>query len=88
MSFSYFEHDADIGIIGRGMTIEQAYEAAAHAVFAIIANIEAVQPLTAVAIEFDESDPELALVVWLNQILGKACELSMVFGHFLYLPPR
>ena len=32
--------------------------------------------------EFDESDPELALVIWLNQILGKARELGMVFGHF------
>ncbi len=82
MSSSYFEHDADIGIIGRGLTIEQSFEAAAHAVFAIITNIEAVQPLTGVEIEFDESDPELALVVWLNQILGKSRELGMVFGHF------
>lgn len=82
MSASYFEHDADIGIIGRGLTIEQSFEAAAHAVFAIITNIEAVQPLTGVAIAFEESDPELALVVWLNQILGKSRESGMVFGYF------
>ena len=82
MSSSYFEHDADIGIIGRGLTIEQSFEAVAYAVFAIITNIEAVQPLTGIEIEFDESDLELALVVWLNQILGKSRESGMVFGHF------
>lgn len=82
MSSSYFEHDADIGIIGRGLTIEQSFEAAAHAVFAIITNIEAVQPVVVVALEFEEADLELALVVWLNLILGKARELGMVFSHF------
>jgi len=82
MSSSYFEHDADMGIIGRGLTLEQSFEAAAHAVFAIITNIESVKPDIAVAIEFEESDPELALVVWLNQILGKSRELGMVFSHF------
>ncbi len=82
MSSSYFEHDADIGIIGRGLSIEQSFEAAAHAVFAIITHIEEVQPVTVVTFEFEESDPELALVVWLNLLLGKARELGMVFSHF------
>mgnify|MGYP001584056044 CR=1 FL=1 len=82
MNSSYFAHDADIGIIGRGLTVEQSFEAAALAVFAIITNLEAVQPATAVVIEFEESDPELALVIWLNLILGKSRELSMVFSHF------
>ncbi|UJP07682.1 MAG: archease, partial [Nitrosomonas sp.] len=82
MSSSYFEHDADIGIIGYGLIIEQSFEAAAHAVFAIITNIEAVHPRTVVALEFEESDLELALVVWLNLILAKAREFSMVFSHF------
>ncbi|MBX3616281.1 archease [Nitrosomonas sp.] len=82
MSSSYFEYGADIGIIGRGLTLEQSFEAAAHAVFAVITNIEAVQPLTSLEIEFEESDPELALVVWLNQILRKSRDSGMVFGHF------
>lgn len=50
--------------------------------FAIITNIEVIQAQSTVLIEFEESDLELALVVWLNQILGKARELGMVFGHF------
>lgn len=82
MSSAYFEHDADIGIIGRGLTIEQSFEAAAQAVFAIMTKLEQVQPMTAVIIEFAESDPEFALVTWLNLLLGKSHELGMVFSHF------
>lgn len=82
MNSSYFEHDADVGIIGRGITIERSFEAAALAVFAIITSLELVQPSTEVTIEFEESDAELALVTWLNLILGKARELGMVFSHF------
>lgn len=78
----YFEHDADVGIIGRGSTIEQAFEAAAQAVFAIMTDLDTVQPDTSVVFEFEEDDLELALVTWLNLLLGKARELGMVFCHF------
>jgi SHS2 domain-containing protein len=78
----YFEHDADIGIIGWGTTVEQAFEAAGQAVFGIITNLDAVRQSTAVAIEFEEADPEFALVTWLNLLLGKARELGMVFCRF------
>ncbi len=78
----YFEHDADIGIIGRGSTIEQAFEAAAQAVFAIVTNLDGVQPQSSVVFEFEEDDLELALVTWLNLLLGKARELGMVFCRF------
>lgn len=58
----YFEHDADIGIIDRGATMEQSFTAAARTMFAAITNIDAIEPHTTIPIEFVESDPELALV--------------------------
>jgi SHS2 domain-containing protein len=79
---SYFEHDADIGIIGHGNTLEQAFETAAQAMFGIVTPLDKVQPQTSVKIEFEESDHELALVTWLNLLLGKARELGMVFSRF------
>jgi SHS2 domain-containing protein len=82
LSRGYFEHDADIGIIGWGMTVEQAFEAAAQAVFAIVTNLDTVRESTTVAIEFEEADPEFALVTWLNLLLGRARELGMVFCRF------
>lgn len=78
----YFEHDADIGIIGRGATVEQAFEAAAQAVFAIVTDLDLIQPSTIVTITFEEADLEFALVTWLNQLLGKARAQGMVFNRF------
>lgn len=78
----YFEHDADIGIIGRGATLEEAFEAAARATFAIMTDIEHVRAEQSVTIEFEEADEEFALVQWLNLLLGCARERGLVFGRF------
>lgn len=82
MRFSYFEHDADVGVVGRGETVEQAFEAAAQAVFAIMTNLDGVQSREEILIEFEEADLEFALVIWINLILGKARESGMVFNDF------
>lgn len=81
-SFDYFDHDADVGIIGRGPTLEAAFVAAAEAMFAIMVDITAVQPAVAVPVMFDEEDPELALVTWLNHLLAEARSAGLVFGWF------
>lgn len=79
---AYFEHDADIGVVGRGATLEEAFEAAARATFAIMTDITAVQPVESVTLEFEEADRELALVRWLNLLIGLAREGGLVFGRF------
>ncbi len=81
-SIAYFEHDADMGIIGRGARIEEAFEHAASAMFAAMTDLGKVKPETRIAIEFEESDPEFALVTWLNRLLGEARSQSLVFGRF------
>ncbi|ARO87498.1 archease [Nitrosospira lacus] len=81
-SSRYFEHDADVGIIGCGSTVEQAFEAGAQALFAIVTNLDAVQPTSTVTFEFEETDSEFAFVTWLNLLLGKSRELGMVFSRF------
>lgn len=78
----YFDHDADVGIIGRGSTLEQAFEAAARAMFAVMIDVAAVRNESSVRFNFEEADAELALVTWLNLLLAHARERQMVFGHF------
>ena len=80
--YAYFEHDADIGIIGRGATVEEAFEAAAAAMFAVMTELAAVRPAQTVRMEFEEADIELALVRWLNALLAAAREHGMVFAVF------
>lgn len=81
-SYGYFEHDADVGIIGRGSLLEEAFEAAAAAMFARMTDLAGVCVQRNVSIEFEEADVELALVRWLNLLLGKAREHGLVFARF------
>ncbi|NCT66233.1 MAG: archease [Rhodanobacteraceae bacterium] len=71
-AFDYFAHDADIGIVGRGATTEKAFEAAAEAMFAIMAPPPAEPATMRVHVGFVEADAELALVTWLNRLLAEA----------------
>lgn len=78
----YFEHDADIGVVGRGATLEEAFESAAAATFAIMADPAAVRPERAVTLAFEEADVEIALVRWLNLLLALSHEHGLAFSRF------
>ena len=80
--YAYFEHDADIGLAGRGATLEEAFEAAAAGMFAIMTDLASVRRERTVTLAFEEADVELALVRWLNLLLATAREQSMAFGEF------
>jgi SHS2 domain-containing protein len=70
--YAYFDHEADMGIVGYGKTQEAAMESAAEATFALMADLEEIKPTRAVEVNFDEPDPEFALVIWLNRLLAEA----------------
>jgi SHS2 domain-containing protein len=78
----YFDHDADIGVLGRGATVEEAFESAAQATFAIMADLTAVRPAQPVTVEFEEADVEIALVRWLNALLAAAREHGLILCRF------
>ena len=78
----YFEHDADIGVVGRGVTLEEAFESAAAATFAVMADLSAVRPERPATLDFEEADIEIALVRWLNLLLALSHERGLVFSRF------
>jgi SHS2 domain-containing protein len=78
----YFDHDADTGVIGRGSTVSQAFVHAAEATFALMCDLDAVQPRKCVDIEFVEGDRELALVTWLNALLAESNARGLALGRF------
>ena len=78
----YFEHDADIGIIGRGNTVEESFVGAACAMFAIQTELDSVRPIEGIEIQFEEADLELALVRWLNALLAASRERGIVLYEF------
>jgi SHS2 domain-containing protein len=79
---AYFEHGADIGVIGRGATQESAFVEAARAMFAIMARPDEEQESLSVEFEFEAADPEFALVAWLNRLLTEARLQGAVFSRF------
>jgi SHS2 domain-containing protein len=78
----YFEHDADIGVIGRGPTVESALVAAAAATFALMVHPAQVRPVARICVAFEESDPEYALVRWLNQLLAESRTHGFALSRF------
>ncbi len=61
---------------------EGAFEQAARAMFGLMADPGAVQPEETVQVTFQESDLELALVIWLNALLSEARQRGLVLTHF------
>jgi SHS2 domain-containing protein len=79
---AYFEHDADVGVIGRGACVEEAFTSAARAVFALMTDLGEVRRLESMEIEFDEPDVEFALVTWLNLLLAHSHERGLALAEF------
>ncbi|NDY43391.1 archease [Dissulfurirhabdus thermomarina] len=78
-----FEHGADIGIRGRGPTLEAAFADAARALFSlVVTNLDAVRPVEAVPVRCTGDDLEGLFVAWLNTLLAEADIRGFVFSGF------
>lgn len=79
---NYFDHDADIGIIGRGDTLPESFVDAARAMFSLMTDLSTIRPKVQMSFIFEEKDNELALVTWLNTLLAKADSHQLIFSQF------
>ena len=80
--WEHFPHGADIGVRGFGASLSEAFEQAALAMTAVVADPAAIEPRTRVAIGCEAPDPELLLVDWLNALVYEMAERNMLFGRF------
>jgi len=80
--WEHFSHDADIGVRGVGATLAQAYEQAALALTAVIADVAMVAPNTRIELSCSAPDTELLLVDWLNMLVYEMATRSMLFSRF------
>jgi SHS2 domain-containing protein len=84
-NYNYFDHEADIGIIGRGETLESAFESGAYAMFAIMADIKNLSIDHTIEFSFEEKDPEIAFVTWLNLLIAYGVEKKYYLINFIYV---
>ena len=81
-TWEHFSHAADIGVRGFGNTPAEAFEQAASALTAVVADLDSVQALHVVEIRCENPDPELLLVDWLNALIYEMAVRHMLFSRF------
>lgn len=77
-----FEHGADIGIRGKGRTLEEAFSNGAKALFALMADLSTIEPQKEIQVECTAPDIETLFMVWLNQLISLADIEKMVLSEF------
>lgn len=82
-SWEHFEHMADIGVRGFGLTKSAAFENTACALTAALVDLGAVLPTKEVKIECQAKDDELLLYEWLNALIYQMATRKMVFSRFV-----
>lgn len=80
--FEHFSHEADVGIRGKGRTIEQAFEEIAKAMFDVEVNIKKVKAKNKIQVKASAENNEELLIEWLNALLSQASLKEVVFSKF------
>ncbi len=80
--WEHFSHRADIGVRGCGNSLGAAFEQAALALTAVIADPVEVADRIPVSIECEAPDRELLLTDWLNALIYQMALRRMLFGRF------
>ncbi len=82
MTYEHFEHEADVGIRGKGSSVEKAFEEAAKALFDVEVDVKNVKALKKVRVVATANNIEELFIEWLNALLSQASLREMVFSQF------
>lgn len=82
MSYEYFEHQADIGIRGKGRTLAEAFEQAALAMFEIMVETNDLQIDRPQLVEVEGNDLSELLIAWLSELLFLKDVEGKMFSRF------
>jgi SHS2 domain-containing protein len=80
-AFETFEHDADVGVRGRGRTLDEAFANAARALTAVITDPESVRETTTVELACEASEPEALFFDWMNALVFETATRWLLFAR-------
>jgi len=80
--WEHFEHGADIGVRGYGASPAEAFEQAALALTAVVADPAAVPQRRRIALHCEAPEDDLLLVDWLNALVYRMDADKLLFGRF------
>jgi SHS2 domain-containing protein len=81
-SFETFDHDADIGVRGWGLSLAEAFENGARALTSVLTDPGGVEGLEEVRVELEGEDVELLFFAWLSALVYEMATRGMVFAEF------
>jgi SHS2 domain-containing protein len=82
MTYKYLEHEADVGILAIGDSLEEAFAEGAKAMFNVMVDIEGVKPEKEIEIECKAKDIPALFIEWLNELINKRDVKEMFFSDF------
>jgi SHS2 domain-containing protein len=82
MAYEYLEHEADVGILASGDTLEEAFQEGAKAMFNTMIDIENVDTIQEAEIKCEAEDIAALFIEWLNTLLSEKDIKDMVFSEF------
>jgi SHS2 domain-containing protein len=82
MAYKYLEHEADVGILAIGNTLEEAFSEGAKAMFGVMVDIKGVEAKKEIEIECNAKDIPSLFVEWLNELVHKRDTEDMFFSKF------
>jgi SHS2 domain-containing protein len=80
--WEHFSHGSDIGVRGFGGSVEEAFEQAAVALTAIVADVSRIDESETIEVRCDAPDLELLFVSWLNAVIYEMAVRTMLFRKF------
>lgn len=80
--WEHFPHMADIGVRGMAPTLAEAFEQAALAMCAVVADPSLVHPEIAFDVDCQAAEMDLLLVDWLNALASEMSAHRMIFSRF------
>jgi len=80
--FELIDHTADVGIVARGASINQAFANAARGLFSIITDLDDIEEVIHRDIEVTAPDQESLLVEWLNELIYLFDVENIIFNRF------
>ena len=82
MAYKYLEHEADVGILAIGKSLEEAFQEGAKAMFNVMVDIEGVKAKDAIEIKCKAKDIPALFIEWLNELINKRDVEEMFFSEF------
>jgi len=79
--WSHFDHQADIGIEGRGTDMAQAFAQAGLALIAVMTDPNLIRPRESRILTCTGDDPELLLFDFINEIIFLISSEGMIFSR-------